>query len=143
MPGARACSAAVCVRHVARVVPTAAVHAAPAPLCMGQLAAQCLRKPAHSPGAPRVPRARRARGAVNCDDFPLVEDFQRWKRGGGFSFCRFPFVFEAATKAALLDMENRGEQARPAPVPPPPQTVMEGLCGCSRSLIVCQNESPE
>ncbi len=71
VPGARACSAAVCVRHAARVVPTAAVHAAPAPLCTGQLAAQCLRKPAHSPGAPRAPPARRARGAVNCDDFAL------------------------------------------------------------------------
>jgi len=114
------------------------------PLRTGQLAVGVCGspQPAHSPGAPRAPRARRARGAVNCDDFPLADDFQRWKRGGGFSFCRFPFVFEAATKAALLDMENRGEQARRAPVPPPPRAVVDELCGCSRSLIACQNESP-
>lgn len=51
-------------------------------------------------------------GAVNSEEFPLREDFQRWKRGAGFCFCHFPFVFEAASKAVLLDIENQGEQAR-------------------------------
>ena len=48
--------------------------------------------------------------AANSDEFALREDFQRWKRGIGFCFCWYPFVFEAASKAALLDIENQGEQ---------------------------------
>ena len=50
--------------------------------------------------------------AVNSEEFALREDFQRWKRGAGFCFCWYPFVFEAASKAALLDIENQGEQVR-------------------------------
>ena len=49
-------------------------------------------------------------GAVNSDEFPLQEDFQHWKRAAGFCFCHYPFVFEAASKAVLLDIENQGEQ---------------------------------
>lgn len=48
--------------------------------------------------------------AANSEEFALREDFQRWKRGIGFCFCWYPFVFEAASKAALLDIENQGEQ---------------------------------
>ena len=48
--------------------------------------------------------------AVNSEEFPLQEDFQHWKRGAGFCFCHYPFVFEAASKAVLLDIENQGEQ---------------------------------
>ena len=47
---------------------------------------------------------------MNSEEFPLQEDFQHWKRGAGFCFCHYPFVFEAASKAALLDIENQGEQ---------------------------------
>ena len=47
---------------------------------------------------------------MNSEEFPLQEDFQHWKRGAGFCFCHYPFVFEAASKAVLLDIENQGEQ---------------------------------
>ena len=47
---------------------------------------------------------------MNSEEFPLQEDFQHWKRGGRFCFCHYPFVFEAASKAVLLDIENQGEQ---------------------------------
>jgi hypothetical protein len=66
--------------------------------------------------------------ALNCEDWTqgralpggggapsrLREDYDAWAGspggGGGFSFCRFPFVYTPATKARILSAESSGQQ---------------------------------
>ena len=46
--------------------------------------------------------------AVNCDDFNVKEDYRRWKQPEryDFSFCKYPFVYDPASKARILQLES-------------------------------------
>eukprot|EP00877_Chromochloris_zofingiensis_P010517 jgi/Chrzof1/5719/Cz16g12280.t1 len=46
--------------------------------------------------------------AVNNEDFNVKEDFRRWKNPSNyrFSFCHYPFVYDPASKARILQLEN-------------------------------------
>ncbi|MEW5298074.1 MAG: hypothetical protein WDW36_001235 [Sanguina aurantia] len=49
--------------------------------------------------------------AVNNEDFNIKEDFRRWKAPRySFSFCKFPFVYDPASKARILQIENQISQ---------------------------------
>lgn len=47
--------------------------------------------------------------AVNNEDFNIKEDFRRWKNPHkyDFSFCKYPFVYDPASKARILQVENQ------------------------------------
>ncbi|KAG2488735.1 hypothetical protein HYH03_012734 [Edaphochlamys debaryana] len=50
--------------------------------------------------------------AVNHEDFNLKEDFRKWKHPHkyDFCFCKFPFMYDPAAKARILQMENQMSQ---------------------------------
>ncbi|KIZ02502.1 hypothetical protein MNEG_5454 [Monoraphidium neglectum] len=56
-----------------------------------------------------VPFAEFYNGAINAEDFNVQEDFRRWKspQRYGFSFCQHPFVYDPASKARVLQLENQ------------------------------------
>ena len=46
---------------------------------------------------------------VNSEDFDLRLDYMKWKQSqDDFSFCRYPFVYDPASKADILAAENTG-----------------------------------
>jgi len=59
-----------------------------------------------------VPYAEFYNDAVNNEDFNLKEDFRRWKSPSRseFSFCNYPYVYDPASKARVLQMENQMAQ---------------------------------
>ncbi|KAL6756665.1 hypothetical protein V8C86DRAFT_2644732 [Haematococcus lacustris] len=59
-----------------------------------------------------VPFAEFYNDAVNNEDFNLKEDFRRWKTPyrHEFSFCCHPFIYDPASKARVLQMENQMSQ---------------------------------
>ena len=46
--------------------------------------------------------------AVNDEDFNVKEDYRRWKQPDryDFSFCKFPFIYDPASKARILQLES-------------------------------------
>jgi len=46
--------------------------------------------------------------AINSDDFDIKKDYQRWKQPDryDFSFCKFPFVYDPASKSRILQLES-------------------------------------
>jgi hypothetical protein len=50
------------------------------------------------------------------EDFDIAEDVARWRAGSGseerpFSFCDYPFMYDPASKAQILQMENKQEMS--------------------------------
>lgn len=51
---------------------------------------------------------------VNNDGINIKEDFDRWRHPErfGFSFCKYPFLLDPATKARILNLSSQMEMAR-------------------------------